>query len=296
MIEDRWTAASIPDLSNKTAVVTGAKRDLGQMIIRRLSEHGANVFAISRDEMSPEEIVDGIEPVRMNPTSMESIQHGAERIREQVDNVDILIHAASISVAPRFRTAEGHELMLATNYLGFVMLAHALATSMMRSPEPRVVLTGSGEPIKVDLDLDHLDADSDLRWEVAYAQSRLAAMMFALELGTRAQAAKSRLLAAVGEAPERNRAIESHHPIRRQVHWLMDRARGMAPDFRVAPVLFASTAERAQGGHYYAPERRGRLRAEPITRRLPPHAADPSLRNELWQRTEDLLGVRLDVG
>jgi hypothetical protein len=290
-----WTSGEIPDLTDKYAVVTGAGRELGQLIIRRLSEHGANVFAVSRDELSREQFGEHVEPMRMIPTSMASIRRGAERIRDQVSQVDILIHAASISVAPRFRSAEGHGLMLATNYLGFVMLAHELAPAMSKSSSPRVVLAGSDEPITVNLDLDHLDADADMDWDAAYAQSRLAAMMFALELNGRAEILRSSLLSTVAEIRERATVVDARHPIRKRVQGIMSRVNGEPGDAPVLPVLYASTSDRVQGGQYYAAHHRSKTRVEPDPSRIPVTANDRALRHELWQRTEHLLGIQLDV-
>jgi NAD(P)-dependent dehydrogenase (short-subunit alcohol dehydrogenase family) len=294
-MELQWTNSQIPDLTGKNAVVTGAKRELGKIIIKRLSDHGAHVFAVSRDEMSGDEFNKGVEPVRMIPTSMESIQRGAERIRDQVDHVDVLVHAASISVAPRFRSKEGHDLMLATNYLGFVLLTQELSSAMRKSTSPRVILAGSGEPIDIDLDLDQLDANTDLPWNLAYAQSRLAAMLFTLELNDRAQLNKSSLISAVAEARERDQIARARHPVRRYVNGIVSWANKEPADAPAAPVLFASTSDKVQGGHYYAPQRHGRLRDELLPEKFGKARWSIELRSELWQRTEDILGTRLDV-
>lgn len=292
-----WTSNEIPDLTNKYAVVTGAGRELGQIIIKRLSEHGAHVFAVSRDELSPHLFGENVAPMRMIPTNMESIQRGAQRIRDQVSQVDVLIHAASISVAPRFRSAEGHGLMIATNYLGFVMLAHELAPVMRKSNSPRAILAGPEEPIALDLelDLDHLSEDSDMNWDVAYAQSRLAAMMFALELNSRAGNMKSSLISSVAETHEPDKLIANHHPIRKHLNGIMSRVYGEPDDAPVLPVLYASTSENVEGGQYYAARHRGRTRIEADPGKIPSVAKNPAARNELWQRTEHLLGLHLDV-
>lgn len=290
-----WRTVEIPDLSGTNAVVTGAGRELGRMIVDRLARHGANVFAVSRDELSRDRFDREVEPVRMNPTSMESIQRGADRIRAEVDHIDLLIHAATVPIAPRFRSAEGHDLMLATNYLGFVMLSHELAPAMRNSDAPRVILAGPGDPLDVPIDLDGLDADVDLPWEVLYHQSRIAAMMFAMELNHRAGTAGSGLLSAVSEAEEHAVILDRHHPIQRHsraLRSLLDRAASDAP---LAPTLYASTSREAIGGTYYSPAGRGRLHADPIAARLPHAASSDALRAELWQRTEDMLGIGLDV-
>lgn len=231
----------------------------------------------------------------MVPTSMDSIQRGAARIREQVEHIDLLVHAATISTAPRFRSSEGHELMLATNYLGFVMLSHELAPAMRRSKGPRVVLAGPGDPLEVPVDLDGIDADADVPWPVLYHQSRIAAMIFAMELNARATAHRSHLLSAVAEADDHEPIQSRHHPIRAQARSMLARMGREPQDVHALPILYASTAAEAAGGTYYAPAGRGRLQAEPIAARLPAEASSHKVRDELWQRTEDLLGIRLDI-
>lgn len=291
----RWRSEEIPDLTELNAVVTGAGRETGRLIIQRLAEHGANVFAISRDELPKDRFGPGVEPVRMNPTSMASIHDGADRIRSQVGHVDILIHAASSSIAPRFRSSEGHDLMLATNYLGFVMLTHELASAMRKSTSPRVILVGPGDPLNADIDLDRLDADADLPWDVLYEQSRIAAMIFALELSIRARHTRSPLLSAAAEANERDPIVERHHPVRRATNRVISRLTGTPEDTPALPALFASTSREAAGGTYYAGSGRGSLVAEPLAAMVPACASSGSLRNELWQRTEQMLGIELDV-
>ena len=290
-----WRSNEIPDLTHLNAVVTGAGREAGRLIVERLAEHGANVFAISRDELAKDRFGAGVEPVRMNPTSMASIQQGAARISDEVGHVDILIHAATTSIAPRFRSSEGHDLMLATNYLGFVMLTHQLAPAMRKSASPRVILAGPGDPLDADLDLDGLDADADVPWDVLYAQSRIAAMIFALELNCRAERERSSLLSAVAEANDHDPVVERHHPIRRMTRRALSVMTGIPEDVPALPTLFASTSGEAAGGTYYAASGRGRLVAEPLPAKVPARAANGSLRAELWQRTEHMLGIRLDV-
>lgn len=294
-MQPRWRSEEIPDLTGLNAVVTGAGRETGRMIIQRLAEHGANVFAISRDALPRDRFGAGVEPLRINPTSMASIQQGAHHIGEQADHVDILIHAASTSIAPRFRSAEGHDLMLAINYLGFVMLTHELSSAMRKSEAPRVILAGPGDPLDADLDLDRLDADADLPWDVLYTQSRIAAMIFALELNSRAERTSSPLLSAVAEANDDDRVLDRHHPIRRATRQAMSMLTGAPVDAPALPTLFASTSCEAAGGTYYAASPRGRLVSEPLPARISACAASDDLRAELWQRTEHMLGVQLDV-
>lgn len=294
-MQPHWRTDEIPDLTGQNAVVTGAGRETGRLIIQRLAEHGANVFAISRDEMPNDRFGAGVEPIRMNPTSMASIHRGAGHISQQVDHIDILIHAASASIAPRFRTTEGHDLVVATNYLGFVMLTHELASAMRKSASPRVILAGPGDPLVADLDLDRLDADADLPWDVLYAQSRIAAMIFALELNCRAETSRSSVLSAVAETRDPNPVVERHHPIRRATRQALARLTGTPPDAPALPALYASTSCEAAGGTYYKASGRGRLLAEPLPAKIPACAASEDLRAELWQRTEHMLGVQLDV-
>lgn len=290
-----WRPTDVPDLTGINAVVTGAGREVGRLIIEHLTSHGANVFAVSRDELPPDRFDENVEPVRMNPTSMASIQRGAERIREHVGRIDLLVHAATISVAPRFRSAEGHDLMLATNYLGFVMLSQELAPAMRNSDAPRIVLAGPGDPLDVPINLEGLDADADVPWDVLYHQSRIAAMMFALELNCRAERSFPAMISAVAESAERVPSVNRHHPVRRHTRALLSRFNTWLNDAPAAPTLYASTSLDARGGTYYAPAGRGRLQAQPISERMPDSACGEGVRAELWQRTEDLLGIQLNI-
>jgi NAD(P)-dependent dehydrogenase (short-subunit alcohol dehydrogenase family) len=289
----RQPTIEIPDLTNRYAVVTGAGRLLGRMIIQRLSDHGANVFAISRDEVAVDGLGPGVEPMRMNPTSMESIHHGAQRIRDHVPHVDILIHAASISIAPDFRTGEDHNLMVATNYLGFVMLSHELAPALRRSDSPRVVLAESGEIIHQNLELDHLDDDMDR--DAAYNQSRLAAMMFVLELDHRARQRRPSLVSAVAEGREPHPTRSVLHPFRSHLDYFTTLVQHHPDDAPVLPIIYTSTSLDVRGGEYYDIHDRARRHVAPNPAKIPDAAKNATLRSQLWERTEDMLGMRLEV-
>lgn len=285
-----WQPSEIPDLTGKNAVVTGSGRELGRTIVQRLAERGANVFAVSRDELPGDRFGANVEPVHMIPTSMASIHQGAERIRDQVEKIDLLVHAATISTAPRFRTAEDTASCWRPTTSG----SSCSATSLPPRCAGANVLAGPGDPLEVPVDLDGLDADADVPWPVLYHQSRIAAMIFAMELNIRAVTRRSDLLSAVAEGRD-GHPLHSHHPIRAQARSILARMGGGADAPHAAPTLFASTAAEAAGGTYYAPAGRGRLHADPIAARLPAEASSDEVRDELWQRTEDMLGIRLDV-
>jgi hypothetical protein len=120
-------------------------------------------------------------------------------------------------------------------------------------------------------------------------------MMFALELNSRAEILNSSLISTVAEAYDPHPPSNAHHPIRRHVRGIMSRVNHEPGDAPVLPVLYASTSHKAKGGQYYDAHDRSRMRVEPNPNKIPAAAKRPDLRTELWQRTEYILGLHLDV-
>ena len=183
MANERWTAAQLPDLSGQTVVVTGASSGIGAVTAGELSRAGAKVVLGVRDvakgRPQPPEWRGRHDVRRLDLTDLASVREFAGG---WAGHLDILINNAGIMMVPAGRTADGFELQIGTNHLGHF----ALTNLMLPQITGRIVTVTSDlhkiGKIKVD----------DLNWENrtykplgAYCQSKLANVLFTLELQRR---------------------------------------------------------------------------------------------------------------
>ena len=192
--------ADIPDQSGRVAIVTGANSGLGLVTARELARAGARVVMACRDEEKGREAVRAVE-VRapgseleleaLDLASLDSVRSFAERVRERHAALDLLINNAGVMATPRRETADGFELQFGTNHLGHFALTGLLLDTLEGRDDARVVTLSSGAHRSGRIAFDNLGGERRyFRWR-AYGQSKLANLMFALELDRRLRAAGS---------------------------------------------------------------------------------------------------------
>ncbi len=184
-----WTTADIPSQAGRTAVVTGANSGLGLATARALAAAGAHVVLAVRDtgrgEAAARSITGDVEVRRLDLADLSSVREFAG---SWTGDLDLLVNNAGIMMVPQGRTADGFELQFGTNHLGHF----ALTTLLLEHVTDRVVTVSSGLHRSGTIVLD------DLNWERrsysdtgAYGASKLANLLFALELQRRLTAAGS---------------------------------------------------------------------------------------------------------
>ena len=186
----RWTA--VPRQDGRTVVVTGASSGIGLQTARILAAFGAHVVLAVRNpekgEAVARELRGSTEVRRLDVADLASVRSFAE----ETGPVDVLINNAGVMAVPFARTTDGFESQLATNHLGHFALTNLLLPKLT----DRVVVVGSAAHKSGHIDLD------DLNWErrpyrayPAYAQSKLANLLFLAELQRRLTAHGSTLRA-----------------------------------------------------------------------------------------------------
>ncbi|NKI93319.1 SDR family oxidoreductase [Rhizobacter sp. SG703] len=299
-----WTASDIPSQQGRTAVVTGTG-GLGFHDALELARAGARVVIAGRNPQKGAAAVEGIRrnvakaDVRFEPmdlASLESIEAFAARLRASQGSLDLLINNAAVMAPPRRKlTANGFELQLGTNHLGHFALTAHLLPLLRKGSRPRVVSLSSVAARSGALHFDDLQFEQGYKPMLAYGQSKLACLMFALELQRQSDAngwglqsiaahpgiARTDLLPN-GAGPSSPEAI-----IRRFLWFLFQPAAQGA-----LPTLFAATSPQAEGGHYYGPDRLGETRGHPVAARIPPQALAQKDAQRLWAESTLLTGAR----
>ena len=301
----RWTTADIPDQTGRIALITGANSGLGHESARALAGHGATVVLACRSRRKGEAARDallpaatgGLEVLELNLADLASVRTAAGWLADQYGRLDILLNNAGVMGTPRRLSHDGFELQFGTNHLGHFALTKALLPLLEGRPGARVVTVTSGAQYFGRIAFDDLQGEGRYdRW-AAYGQSKLANVMFALELQERISAAGSPAisLAAHPGLARTNLQPASVAAASSKLEALAYRL--MDPLFQSAargalPQLYAATAPGAKGGEQYGPDQWGGMRGWPTQVRIAPAALDPSQRRRLWEVSEALTEAR----
>jgi len=285
-------------MSDKLALVTGGGGGLGLAASAGLAQAGAEVIIAGRDPECLRHAADRVRArfpgarirgERLNLASLASVRELAGRLSERGRPLDLLVNNAAVLGVPRLTlTDDGFELTMATNHLGHFALTGRLLPLLLRAPGPRVVTVGSVTSRLPALDLPDLMSERNYHPMAAYARSKVAALLFALELQRRADGA----LTSVAVKPGRAATGLYRHtsgPVWR-VRNGVDRLLRQSVEQAASAILYAATApDVVPGGFYTASGGRGRA-PRPIP--LPGTARDRELARDLWLKSEALTGVR----
>ena len=299
-----WTADAIPSQEGRVALVTGANSGLGLATARALSASGATVVMACRSRRKAEAArsqlleagLTGLDLLELDLADLNSVQRAASELRDRYGHLDLLLNNAGVMAPPRTLTNQGHELQFGVNHLGHMALTLQLLPLMQSRHDARVVTVTSGAQYFGKIRWDDPNWSKGYDRYGAYGQSKLANVMFALELEARQQEQGSgiRSLAAhpgLARTDLQPTAIATGgNRLEALAYRLMD------PLFQSAtmgalPQLHAATAETAQGGEHYGPDQWGGMRGHPTRCRIAPAALDREQRQRLWQLSERLIGA-----
>jgi NAD(P)-dependent dehydrogenase (short-subunit alcohol dehydrogenase family) len=304
----KWTTQDIPDQSGRTAVVTGANSGLGLVTARELARRGARVVMACRNTTKGAEAVKQIqaelpgaelELLPLDLGELSSVAAFADSVRGGAgkDGIDLLINNAGVMASPRRHTADGFELQLGTNHLGHFALTARLIDLVALKDGARVVTLSSGAHKMGRISFDDLQGERHyMRWS-AYGQSKLANLLFALELHRRLRAAGSQVasLAAHPGYAATNLQSAAAPAIDRLIMVASNLLIAQSAEAGALPQLYAATEPKAESGTYIGPDGIGEFRGHP-------HVCTPSgaARNEetaarLWDVSEDLVGLKFEL-
>ncbi|MEU4835889.1 oxidoreductase [Streptosporangium sp. NPDC023615] len=281
-----WTAEEIPDLTGRTAVVTGASGGIGVPTALELARHGARVVLTARD---PGRGRDALEAIRAKVPGA-AVEVGAldladlRSVRAFAGTVggplDLLVNNAGLGPMPRGTTADGFETQFGVNHLGHFALTGLLMPRLLAAPAARVVTVSSGAHAFGEIDFDDLGLERRYGSWAAYGRSKLANLLFALELQRRAEASGAALLSlAAHPGTTATGILRTGRPLNALMRLLL-----RSPAKGALPSLYAATSPEAEGGQYVGPG--------PRVLRPSARAMDPAVAARLWEVSEELTGVR----
>lgn len=306
------SAEDIPDLSGQVALVTGANSGLGLVTARELARHGARVLMACRDTAKGEAArravladtgapAEQVEVRALNLASLESVRGLAAGWQGPLD---VLVLNAGVMAPPKRRpTADGFELQWGTNHLGHFALAGLLWPVLVeREGRPlshaRVVTVSSGAHKMGRIDFADLNHERSYRAWQAYGQSKLANLLFALELDRRAAAAGAPVVSAAAHPGYASTNLQLAGPamdgpaFKKSVIRAANRVMGQSDAQGALPQLAAATLDAVPGGAYVGPGGFMESRGLPVFVHPSAAARDAVDARRLWAESERLTGVR----
>jgi NAD(P)-dependent dehydrogenase (short-subunit alcohol dehydrogenase family) len=295
-----WTADDVPDCSSETVVVTGANSGLGLEATRLLAREGADIVMACRDlertEAAREAVRDddALEVRELDLADLESVRAFADGLAADRDRVDVLCNNAGVMALPREETADGFERQFGVNHLGHFALTGLLFEQLRAAPDPRVVTQSSG--LHANGEVDFADLHGEERYDpwAAYAQSKLANLLFAYELDRRYGDEVTSVGCHPGYAATnlQYRAPEKRGSrVRKALMRAANALFAQSAERGALPMAYAATADDVEGGDYVGPGGLMNVRGSPETQRSSGRSYDEETARRLWDVSEDLTGV-----
>jgi len=290
-----WRPADLPDLTGKTALVTGANSGIGLHAVLGLAEHGAQVLLAARNPERGEKAVAAVrkqlpdaevELVQLDLADLSDVRETAKAVLAEHEHLDLLINNAGEKlVSKRRTTADGFEAQFGTNHLGHFALTGLLLPALR--PGARVVnITSLAHKF---FPFDFTDPQHERRYSAgkSYGNSKLANMIFTLELDRR--------LAGTGISSMAAHPGFALNPDDSLGNPLLDLlAKPITQDMAggALPTLYAATVPDLPGGSLIGPGNAFRTKGFPRPEKPSPKATDPRVGRRLWELSEELTDVR----
>jgi NAD(P)-dependent dehydrogenase (short-subunit alcohol dehydrogenase family) len=306
-----WSIRDIPSQKGRRVMITGATGGLGYETALALAGAGADVLLTGRNPAKGNAALERIRAAYpaaiiryedLDLAELVRVEAFAERLAGEQEAIDLLINNAGVMTPPtRFETKDGFELQFGTNYLSHFALTGHLLPLLRRGNRTRVVNLSSGaHRLMAAIHFDDLQWRKSYRPWRAYAQSKLAMILFAFELERRSEANGWGLMSNAAHpgyavtdlqtgGPQMGRNGRSH-PLQ-FISRLMQPLMSQSAADGALPTLFAATSPDAKPGGYYGPQNMFELKGPVGEARIGREAQDRALATRLWSLSEKLTGV-----
>jgi NAD(P)-dependent dehydrogenase (short-subunit alcohol dehydrogenase family) len=290
-----WTSADLPDLTGRTAIVTGANSGIGRVAARDLAAAGAHVILAVRDtargEAAAAPMTGSTEVRRLDLADLASVHAFADGVTTEVD---LLINNAGVMAVPESRTKDGFEMQFGTNHLGHFALTNLLLDRVTG----RVVSVASGAHRLGAIQFDDINWErpgSYHRWR-AYGQSKLANLLFTAELQRRLEAAGSAVIATAAHPGWSATHLQQRtgSSLQNGIMRIGNRIFAQSDEMGALPTLYAATAD-VPGNSYAGPAGFQEMRGTPRLVDRSDRAKDAAVARRLWDLSEELTGVRFPL-
>lgn len=291
-----WTEDHMPDQTGRVAIVTGSNSGIGWEAARVLATKGATVIMACRSIANANMAADQIKTLKpsgkvvvmkLDLGDLESVHAFAAAFRQHYDRLDLLINNAGVAKPPYGKTAQGFEQQFGINHLGHFALTGLMLDMLDATPGARIVTVSSLSHRSGVIRFDDLNWERNYHPARAYAQSKLANLLFTYELQRRLVAAGQSTLAVASHPGWSATNALRHSSMMRSLNPFF----AQPPKMGVLPTLYAATAPGVRGGDYYGPTSL-ELRGYPKKVVSSASSHDEAVARRLWTVSEELTQVK----
>jgi NAD(P)-dependent dehydrogenase (short-subunit alcohol dehydrogenase family) len=270
-------------------------------MVKALASKGANVImacrSLDKANTARTEILKAVPEAsivveELDLADLGNIESFGQRITKNHGHIDTLINNAGVMIPPQSTTVDGFELQIGTNHFGHFALTSHLMPLLTAAPQPRVVTLSSIAHWAGQIDLEDINGKEKKydKWAM-YSQSKLANLLFALELDRKLKAAGSHIESFGSHPGYSNTDLQRY-----SLAWrCLNPVFGMKAAKGAAATLYAATEPNAIDHRYWGPI--GMLEARGWTgkAKITPRAADEEIARQLWEHTEALTGIKFQL-
>nr|WP_070961310.1 oxidoreductase [Hyphomonas sp. Mor2] len=296
-----WKPSRLPDLTGKRYVITGGNSGIGFEAAKMLGAAGANLTIACRNlekgARAKKRLESGmtgtVDLVEIDLSRLDSVRRAAEELKSRYDAIDALINNAGIMQTPKTTTVDGFDLQMASNHLGHFLWT-GLLLEQVEKAKGRIAIVSSLVHIYGALNLNDLMSENRYNPTAAYAQSKLANLMYALELDRRLERSGHKAIAIACHPGYSNTSLQSTGPkgALNFIYKFTNPLMAQSAHQGAVPTVLAAAGKEAKRGGYYGPQNFSELRGRVSDARVAAHALDEDKAKRLWTLSEELVGFQ----
>ena len=297
-----WNPEHLPDLTDRTFLITGANAGLGFEASKMLRHKNANLLMAARNEgrgrgavnkITAENGSGFVDFIKLDLADTTSIRAAADSVRSTTDGLDAIVNNAGIMQTPQQKTADGFEMQFGTNHLGHFLL-NSLLFDLVATRSGRIVPVASiAHQPPAKLHFDDMMLTNNYKATTAYQQSKLANLVYGLELHRRLTAADSSVSSISCHPGYAATQLQSTGPtgIWKSVYKVTNALLAQDANRGAQPLVLAAAGTEALPGGYYGPVAFKGARGPISDSDVSDAALDVASGSRLWEASEAYLDI-----
>jgi len=292
---EQWITKNVKSQAGVTVIVTGANTGLGFETALALYQVDANVIVACRDKDRGMKAIEKMKKYKssgslevgiLDLSDLKKVEQFANKFKENHDKLDLLINNAGVMTPPPSKTQDGLELQFGVNFLGHFALTGHLFECLNRSSNARVVTLSSIAHRGANIDFNNLRLEKEYdKWR-EYGQSKLACLMFTLELQKRIEKIGSSVI-SLGSHP----GISATELTRHMEDEAVGNIEFMGALQGALPTILAATSPKSKGGEYYGPDGPDEKSGYPAIAGFDKIALDDTIAARLWNEAQEITNL-----
>ncbi len=292
----------VPDQPGKIALVTGANAGLGYETAKALAGKQFKVILACRNEQKGRKAMEEIkrehpkadlEFLKLDLSHMDKVREAATDFLGRFQQLNLLINNAGVMMPPYTVTPDGFELQLATNHLGHFLLTGLLLDTVLATPDSRIVSLSSLAHQQGKIHFEDLQSEKKYSKMGAYAQSKLACLMYAYELQRRLEAHGHQTISVAAHPGIATTELARHFPtFLKIIAPALALFIAQSPKAGAEPTLYAALGSDIEGGDYTGPNSSREFKGRATKVGSTALSKEAGVAKRLWEVSEELSGLK----